>query len=113
VLTVCLPLSECVLRLAGGACARLFHRGLGGRTRGLLPFPERGWEFAMWFYGFGALVAVGLAVLFARSSIFRQLRRGHGTGRAQNARATDHALGHSDQLPRTDPAPPPQSHEQY
>jgi hypothetical protein len=35
------------------------------------------------FYGFLALVAVGIAVWLLRSPVLRQARRGHGTDRAE------------------------------
>jgi len=45
----------------------------------------------MLFYGFLVVVALGLVVLFVRSTMFRQLRRGHGNDRPHGD-ARDHAF---------------------
>jgi hypothetical protein len=65
----------------------------------------------MLFYGILIVIALAFVMLFARSAVFRQLCRGHGSSRPPFNGAVDHGLVHSDQLPRMDPPPQRRPHD--
>jgi hypothetical protein len=66
----------------------------------------------MVFYGFVVVVALVLVGLFVRSPVFRQVRRGHGTGRPPFTSSNDHANDYSSQSgPKVDPLAQPKRRE--